>query len=143
MTMHLARGLSTLNTKQRKPKKLTVADRERLEVDWRQYNKDMRRKHMHSCQFDSFDDYVAFRQGTYKPKTTKTEFREWKPAPSNHRETPHIPSLNESGMGVCAKPERKVYTGTLIKGIATMHKSNAVPVINDEQAKDIAQMRRN
>ena len=25
------------------------------------------------------------------------------------------------------------YTGTLVKGIATMHKSNAVPVINEEQ----------
>ena len=35
------------------------------------------------------------------------------------------------------------YTGTLIKGIATMHKSNAVPIMNKEQAIDIANMRRN
>ena len=35
------------------------------------------------------------------------------------------------------------YTGTLIKGIATMHKSNAVPVINKEQAVEISEMRRN
>lgn len=35
-----------------------------------------------------------------------------------------------------------VYTGDLIKGIATMHKSNAVPVINKEQAIDISNMRR-
>jgi hypothetical protein len=35
------------------------------------------------------------------------------------------------------------YTGTLIKGIATMHKSNAVPVINKEQAIEISEMRRN
>lgn len=34
------------------------------------------------------------------------------------------------------------YTGTLVKGIATMHKSNAVPVINEEQMKDISRMRR-
>ncbi len=34
------------------------------------------------------------------------------------------------------------YTGDLIKGIATMHKSNAVPVINKEQAIDISNMRR-
>lgn len=40
------------------------------------------------------------------------------------------------------KPEPKRYTGTLIKGISTMHKSNAVPVINDKQAKEIANMRR-
>jgi len=30
----------------------------------------------------------------------------------------------------------------LIKGIATMHKSNAVPVLNDEQAIEISKMRR-
>ena len=29
-----------------------------------------------------------------------------------------------------------------MKGIATMHKSNAVPVINKEEATDIARMRR-
>lgn len=36
----------------------------------------------------------------------------------------------------------KVYTGTAMKGIATMHKSNAVPVFSDESAKDISKMRR-
>ena len=35
------------------------------------------------------------------------------------------------------------YTGTLIKGIATMHKSNSIPIINKEQAIEISQMRRN
>ena len=57
------------------------------------------------------------------------------------RETPHIPSLN-SGAGVATKSAPKVYTGTLIKGIATMHKSNAVPILNDQDAIDIARMRR-
>ena len=42
----------------------------------------------------------------------------------------------------CAKPERKEYTGTLVKGIGTMHKSNAIPVIDDQQMKDLASMRR-
>jgi len=42
-----------------------------------------------------------------------------------------------------AVPEKKEYTGTLVKGIATMHKSNAVPIIDQEQATDIANMRRN
>jgi hypothetical protein len=57
------------------------------------------------------------------------------------RETPKIPSLPFTG-GVCAKAPDKVYTGNLIKGIATMHKSNAVPVFTDEQAVEISQMRR-
>jgi hypothetical protein len=36
----------------------------------------------------------------------------------------------------------KIYTGTKVMGIATMHKSNAVPVFSDEEAVDIAKMRR-
>lgn len=44
--------------------------------------------------------------------------------------------------GDCTKKENPVYTGTLIKGIATMHKSNAVPVISQEEATDISRMRR-
>jgi hypothetical protein len=41
------------------------------------------------------------------------------------------------------KKEPMKYTGDLITGIATMHKSNAVPVMKGtDQAKDIARMRR-
>lgn len=57
------------------------------------------------------------------------------------RETPKIPSLPFTG-GPCVKKETPVYTGSLIKGIGTMHKSNAVPIFNDQEAKDIATMRR-
>ncbi len=46
------------------------------------------------------------------------------------------------GGGDTAKKEPMKYTGTLVKGIATMHKSNAVPVISQEEATDIANMRR-
>jgi len=34
------------------------------------------------------------------------------------------------------------YTGTLVKGIGTMHKSNAIPIIDEEQMRDLARMRR-
>ena len=50
-------------------------------------------------------------------------------------------SNNVAGSG--AKVEEKRYTGTLIKGIATMHKSNAVPIINQAQAIEVSTMRRN
>ncbi len=52
-----------------------------------------------------------------------------------------IPSLNSTGGNATVAPP-KVYTGTMVKGIATMHKSNAVPVFSDEQAVDISRMRR-
>ena len=58
------------------------------------------------------------------------------------RETPKYPSLN-SGLGSCTKPVHgKVYTGTAMVGIGTLHKSNAVPIFTDEEAKDQATMRR-
>ena len=42
-----------------------------------------------------------------------------------------------------AAKERKIYTGDLIVGIGTMHKSNAVPIMRGtNEAKDIAKMRR-
>jgi hypothetical protein len=40
----------------------------------------------------------------------------------------------------CSKPGKKVYTGDVVLGIATMHKSNAVPVISQQEAQDIARM---
>lgn len=57
------------------------------------------------------------------------------------RETPKIASLPFTA-GPCLKAPDKVYTGTAIKGIGTMHKSNAVPIFSDEEAVDIAKMRR-
>ena len=57
------------------------------------------------------------------------------------REPVDIPSKADT-VGVAAAAEVKVYTGTKIKGIGTMHKSNAVPIFSDEEAQDIAHMRR-
>jgi hypothetical protein len=57
------------------------------------------------------------------------------------RSTDHIKSLN-TGVGTAAKTEAPVYTGTKVKGIGTMHKSNAVPIFSDEEAVEISTMRR-
>ena len=51
------------------------------------------------------------------------------------------PSL-DSGVGNAPAPAQKVYTGENMLGIATMHKSNAVPVFSAESATDISKMRR-
>lgn len=57
------------------------------------------------------------------------------------RSTAHIKSKGDfTGNATMSAP--KVYTGTKVKGIATMHKSNAVPVFSDEEAADISKMRR-
>jgi len=58
------------------------------------------------------------------------------------REPQAIPSRADTPGAVGARPADKVYTGTKIKGIGTLHKSNAVPVFTDDEAVDIAHMRR-
>jgi hypothetical protein len=61
--------------------------------------------------------------------------------PEGRNTTAHIKS-RDTGGGSTTLAAPKVYTGTKVKGIATMHKSNAVPVFSDEQAVDISRMRR-
>ena len=60
--------------------------------------------------------------------------------PEGRNTTAHIKSVDTGGNAVLkASP---IYTGTKVKGIATMHKSNAVPVFSEEEAQDISKMRR-
>jgi len=61
--------------------------------------------------------------------------------PIGRNTTAHIKSRDTGGGNATLAPA-KVYTGTKVKGIATMHKSNAVPVFSDEEAIDIYKMRR-
>ena len=60
--------------------------------------------------------------------------------PEGRNTTAHLKSVDTGGNATLAPA--KVYTGTMVKGIATMHKSNAIPVFSDEQAVDISRMRR-
>lgn len=50
--------------------------------------------------------------------------------------------LTNSIAGNGSKKDTKVYTGDYVKGIATMHKSNAIPITSKQQAIDSATMRR-
>ena len=58
------------------------------------------------------------------------------------REPQAIPSLDTGVKGAVTVKATPQYTGTKIRGIGTMHKSNAVPIFSDEDAVDIARMRR-
>ena len=59
------------------------------------------------------------------------------------RETKHYPSLSTGGFAPCTKKEPMVYScERKLLGIATLHKSNMVPVFDEQDAKDIARMRR-
>jgi N-acetylglucosamine-6-phosphate deacetylase len=58
------------------------------------------------------------------------------------RETTRIASRDTGHTGAVRTKDIPKYTGTKIKGIGTMHKSNAVPIFSDEEAVAISQMRR-
>jgi len=60
--------------------------------------------------------------------------------PVGRTNTNHIPSRGDTG--VATLRPAPVYTGTKVKGIGTMHKSNAVPIFSDEEAVAISSMRR-
>ena len=62
-------------------------------------------------------------------------------APVGRSTSNHIPSRATAG-GTTAPVAHKQYTGTKMLGIGTMHKSNSVPVFSDQEAHDIATMRR-
>jgi len=148
MTMHLERGLSTIRTARPQQKSLTKTQRKKLTEELRLKNRSLKQQGRHS-EMMSFEQYVEYVYGkaAKEPKAerqmaTEVKTFEWR-KPSYMRETQHYASHTGSGSGIAAKAERKEYTGTLVKGIATMHKSNAVPVISDEEAESISKMRRN
>jgi hypothetical protein len=58
------------------------------------------------------------------------------------RETQKVQSLNTGHTGAVRSKDIPQYTGTKVLGIGTMHKSNAVPIFAEEEAQDIARMRR-
>lgn len=144
MTMHLVGPyMTTTNYKKRKTKKLSENQRNKLELEWKAYNKRMRQNNCHAAQFNTLEDYIAYTRGQYKSKSTPTNER-YVPTEGYRRETDNYPSLSNSMCGFAPKKESQKYTGDLIVGIGTMHKSNMVPIMRGtNEAKDIAQMRRN
>ena len=115
-----------------------------LELDYRAYNKNMRRNNMHECQLDTLDDYRRYLNGTLK---YDQEFKELEQKDESYRRTPKVKvssyvETKREKENSTAKREPLKYTGSLIKGICQTHKSNAVPVIDYQDIIDIGRMRR-
>jgi hypothetical protein len=128
MTMHLEGPWLSTTGKKKGPKKWASAEAKRKAEQLDQSWKEMLKRH--GIEQEQKRQRRAMTADTWQPKTTV--FR---------RETPVINSLPFTG-GPCVKPAEKVYTGTKVKGIGTMHKSNAVPIFSDDEAVAISQMRR-
>ena len=150
MTMSLVRGMTSLNTKKRNATKITAGRLEKLQKDHREHNKSMTRIHAPSNVM-TFDEYVEYVSGNFKPKA-KTSNKAWTYEGPKVRETQHVPSrVTKDSFAPALQRQPLQYSGERrLVGIATMHKSNMVPVFADDddktgskQATEIAQMRRN
>jgi hypothetical protein len=139
--MHLVGPyMTTTNYKKKKQKPRTKAQQAQFEQDHKAYNKRMKQIGCHD-QMMSLEDYDLYCRGQYKPKSKlKGVYTSLETKPFQ-RETKRYESFGD-GVGVATKKESQKYTGTLIKGIATMHKSNAIPILNKEQAIEVSNMRR-
>jgi hypothetical protein len=137
--------MTTTNYKKRKKKPLTANQRSKLEQEWRAYNKRMRQQNCHSAQFETFEQYLSYTRGEHVPRNKQQEYTTYAPSKPYERHTEKYPSLQTSNTipGACAKRETPKYTGDLIVGIGTMHKSNLVPIMRGtKQAEELAKMRR-
>ena len=65
-----------------------------------------------------------------------------KPEPYRRGNNNHIPSVESVHTGAIAPPTQHQYTGSAMIGVATLHKSNAVPVFSRDEAVEISKMRR-
>lgn len=102
--------------------------------EFREYNQLMKR--VGSAQ-KTLEEYTTYRKGRQVKKAKGRPLE----ASTYRRESPKIPSGDMYDTFTASKKEMK-YTGDKLMGIATMHKSNMVPVFKQEDAEDIARMRR-
>ena len=123
--MHLVRGMTTINTKKRKAKKKS----KRQVMSEQQHDKWLRKMGVHPDQI--------------KEKNANTN-RSVLSVPDYRSSGNSVPTSDVIPGGSTAPAERQIYSGERrLLGVATMHKSNMVPVFDSKDAKDIARMRRN
>jgi hypothetical protein len=128
MTMHLEGPWLSTTGKQKGPRKWASAEAKRkaeiLREDWERLKR---------------DNNITSEKKTRARDMKGTLVATFKTPPG--RETVHVPS-RDTGWVACVKATDQTYTGTKVKGIGTMHKSNAVPIFSDDEAVEISTMRR-
>ena len=89
-------------------------------------------------------DWEALVQRTQPAKrTNKKSFEIYKPEVNPIIRKNDLPSVPCTGQIAGLKPIEEIrYTGNKMIGIGTLHKSNAVPIFTEDEAKDQANMRR-
>lgn len=124
--------------------KKTKSQKSRHVEGWHERNRFLMEMRMAKITFEQYMDYIygrldrinrrAFKP--YKPSQTET----YNSTRSKDHRQKYQSVTTVGTVHATTKKELQRYTGTFIIGIATMHKSNAVPIISKEQAIDIARM---
>lgn len=110
-----------IHTNQRSKKRKPTAKQRQLAAEW---------------------EAIKLKHAT-KPVAKSKKSDTYVPPKTFVRETRHYSSLPMTGPISGTKPLKEVrYTGDKMIGIGTLHKSNAVPIFTEEEAKDQANMRR-
>ena len=140
MTMHLLPPMFSTTGKKKGPKKWASSEAkahaERLAREWRDREAEWKKL---APKFSTRNNTAKTSRPAEPKRTTPLVSSGPKIPPG--RETPQINSV-DTGWVACTKAQDQAYTGTKVKGIATLHKSNGVPVFTDEEAIDISKMRR-
>lgn len=131
MTMHLEGPWLSTTGRKKGPKKWASAEAKKL-AQKRQAEWDRK-----LVEFDKLAP--KFSTGPYN--SPRKSIADVLPRTPPGRETTRTPS-QDTGWVTCTAVKDTTYTGTKVKGIGTMHKSNGVPIFSDDEAKDISSMRR-
>lgn len=130
MTMHLAHPGLTLTGHRKGKQKWASAEQKRqaqeLEKSW----------NAKLAEYKSMS-----KVNVYKPAPRSAAALVPK-IPPGRAGTRHIPSVDSGHQGAVTSKAPQMYTGTKMIGIGTLHKSNAVPIFSDDEAKEISSMRR-
>lgn len=106
--------------------------------EFNEYNALMRRL---GSKTKTLEQYKLYRSGKLRRSRGKPAPKSLLEAKTYRRETPNYPSGDTYDSFVAPKREMQ-YTGDKLMGIGVMHKSNLVPIFKQEDAEEIARMRR-
>lgn len=118
MTMHLVRGMTTTSTRKRKQNRKPG-----------------------QAQAQAAHDAWLRKMGVH-PSQLKTKEKSSGASVPNYSETSTGIKTSDVIVPIAGKRKANEYSGDYIVGLATMHKSNIVPVGKGNSAEDYAKMRR-
>jgi len=165
MSMHLCGpGLTTTSYKKRK-QKVTKAQQEELERGWKERNVRLKQMGLSKESFDQYLEWVYGKgkktksQKAHRDQDTKavaaTRTKQSAFSDCNNTNSGSNPTHENSVVtgdtgkgrnfwttGACKTKQTPAYTGTKIIGVAVLHKSCMQPIFSQEEAIDVAHMRR-